>query len=254
MSTIAREQRTAAWPTLLGVQGLVLLTLGLLGWQVQDTATVQPAQVQSRLEALDLATASAAVEAAIAEARDDAALTEDDALRVSSFLSLTASGADLQVSDVRLVPLERQDVRGVQIVAAVLDISGHLYDLPIFLDGAHRQRTMGRLQSMAFDVQPGGTMQGQVRLHYYRPRPMDTSWIAARLAIAAPGAADLTPVLERAASLAAWRAFSSSQSGRAERARHARSRAALELPANLIELQSSGGRFVWDADEGIAIR
>jgi hypothetical protein len=61
-------------------------------------------------------------------------------------------------------------------------------------------------------------------------------------------------VLERAATLAAWRAFSSSQPGRAERARDARSRAAKELPANLIELQSSGGRFVWDADEGLAIR
>ena len=62
MSTIAREQRIAAWPTLLGVQGLVVLSLGLLGWQAQDTEDVQPAPVQSRLEALDLSAASAAVE------------------------------------------------------------------------------------------------------------------------------------------------------------------------------------------------
>jgi hypothetical protein len=31
-------------------------------------------------------------------------------------------------------------------------------------------------------------------------------------------------------------------------------RLARELPANLITLRRLGGRFVWDADEGLAIR
>jgi len=254
LSTIAHTDRTPAWPTLLGVQGLVLFALAVVGWQLRSGVTPQGTPVHARLEALDVPLASAAVEAAIAQAQDGAAVMEEDVLRVTSFLSLTARGADLEVSDIRLVPMEQQDVRGVQIVEAVLDVSGHLFDLPIFLDGAHRQRAVGRLQAMAFDVQPGGGMQGQVRLHYYRPKAMDTSWIEGRLAVTAPEAVELAPVLERAATLAAWGAFAESQPRRAEKARHARSRAARELPANLIELQASGGRFVWDADEGIVIR
>lgn len=254
LSTVIQAQRSAAWPTLLGVQALVVMALALVGWEARDTRSTTEPSVRSRLEAMDVTMASAAVETAIAEVRDGAAVMAADELRVTSFLSLTARGADLEVSEVRLVPLEQQDVRGVQIVEAVLDVSGHLYDLPIFLDGAHRQRALGRLKSMAIDVEPGGLMQGQVRLNYYRPRAMDTTWVSDRLAIMAPGASELVPVLEQAASLAAWRAFSNSQPDRAQKARHARSRAANELPANLIELQSSGGRFVWDADVGIVIR
>ena len=254
MNTISHIERTPAWPTLLGVQGLMLLLIGVVGWQTQEPVVPEPQPVQSRLETIDATAAAAAVEAAIAAVEDDAAVLPADELRVATFLSLAARGADLEVMDVRLMPLEQQDVRGVQIVEAVLEVSGHLFDLPIFLDGAYRQAALGRLKSMAIDVEPGGKMQGQVRLNYYRPRAMDTSWIGDRLAIAAPGAEAMVPVLQRAAFLAAMRAFSSSQQGRVERARHARGRAAKELPANLIALQASGGRFVWDADIGIVIR
>jgi hypothetical protein len=254
LSTIARADSSPAWPALIGVQVLVLIALAGVAWRSGAPVPEVGTPVQSRLEAIDVQAASAAVESAIVQARDGSAVMDADVLRVSSFLSLTARGADLQVSDVRFRPLERQDVRGVQIVEAVLDVSGHLFDLPIFLDGAHRQAALGRLKSMSFDVSPGGQMTGQVRLSYYRPRAMDTSWIADRLALSAPRAVGLAPVLERAALLAAWRAFTSSQSRRQERAQGARGRAARELPANLIELHAAGGRFVWDADVGIVIR
>ncbi len=254
MSSIAQSARIPAWPTLLGVQALVVLALAAVVVQQHQAKTPASPPIGARLQAMDIPVATSAVRYALEHARNDAAVMAEDEIRVTSFLALAARGAGLEVSDIRLLALEQREAPGIQVVEATLDVAGHLYDLPIFLDGAHRQRAVGRLQSMAFDVQPGGEMHGQVRLLFHRPQPMDTEWIADRLVLAAPGAAEAAPLLEQAAHLAAWRAFSRTQPGRAEHARLARSRAAKELPANLIAIQDAGGRFVWDADEGIVIR
>ena len=76
-----------------------------------------------------------------------------------------------------------------------------------------------------------------------------------RLALVAPGVASAAPILESAvASLIAWREFNAGEEARNSSAMRARARAARELPANLVDLRARGGRFVWDAEAGIAIR
>jgi hypothetical protein len=254
VTTLARTQRVAAWPTLVGVQGLVVLSLAVVGWRFVSMAVPAPPPIEGRLQSLDVPRALAAVNWAVDQAESDSALMEEDVLRVTSFLALTADGAGLDVEDIRITKKTQSDLVGVDTVEAMVDVDGHVFDLPIFLAGIHRQRVVGRLQSLAFDVEPGGHMRGQARIHYHRPRVNDTAWVSERLALAAPGADAAAPVLERAAVLAGWKAFAHSNVARAETAMQARTRVARELPANLITLRKFGGRFVWDADEGIAMR
>ncbi len=242
-----------AWPTILGVQGLILLALG--GSLLASTAEreIEITDVERRLLAIDVPRVEAALGASLDQEIRETALKDTDVLRVTSFLALAGQAAGLSVDDVRIEPVEGGPA-GAEAVEAVIDLSGDLYDLPIFVDGAHRQRAMGALQTLAFDVKPGGKAQGRVRFRYHRPLFWDTEWIGPRLALAAPGVASATPVLESAASLIAWREFNAGEANRNATAMRARARAARELPPNLVDLRASGGRFVWDAEAGIAIR
>ena len=254
MQTVIRR-RSAAWPTLVGIQGIVLLALGVTLWGVTRTDEVEHPPIENRLRNLDIPSATAAMDHAIDAAENQTALTESDVLRVTSFLALAGQGAGLDVEDIRIETVAaHRALPGVQPMEAVIDLAGDIYDLPIFLDGAHRQRVQGTLQSLAFDVKPGGTMRGQVRIRYLRPITPDIDWIESRLAVAAPGAAAATPVLERAAVLTSWRVFNDGDAERSAQASDVRERAARELPPNLVTLRQAGGRFVWDADAGIAIR
>ena len=254
LTSLARTQRVAAWPTLVGVQGLVVLALAVVGWRAVSRPAPTLPPIEGRLQAMDVPRSLAAVNWAIEQAESDAALMEDDVLRVTSFLALTADGAGLDVDDIRVTRKTQTDMVGLDTVEAAIELEGHVFDLPIFLEGVHRQRVVGRLQSLAFDVEPGGKMRGQARIHYHRPRVDDTTWVGERLAVAAPGSDAAVPVLERAAVLAGWKAFAHATVVRNEQSMQARTRAARELPANLITLRKFGGRFVWDADEGLAIR
>jgi len=246
---------TPAWPTILGVQGLVVLALGAMLMGQTLTPEVEVTEVERRLLAIDLPRATSAISQQLDSERSDTALEDVDVLRVTSFLALAGQAAGLEVDDIIIEPVAGIDAAaGVEVIEAVIDLSGDLYDLPIFVDGAHRQRAMGALQSLAFDVRPGGKAQGRVRFRYHRPVFWDTDWIGPRLKLAAPGVASATPLLKDAATLIAWREFNESDANRTERAMKARARAARELPPNLVELRSTGGRFVWDADAGIAIR
>ena len=176
-------------------------------------------------------------------------------MRVTSFLALAGQAAGLTVEDIRIEALRDASTHeNVEVVEAVIDISGDLYDLPIFVDGAHRQRAVGALQSLAFDVEPGGMAKGQVRFRYHRPIFDDVDWIGSHLRLAAPGAAAATQVLEKASALLSWKQYRISDEQRTRRAMASRARAARELPPNLVTLRQTGGRFVWDANAGIAIR
>ncbi len=246
---------TPAWPTILGIQGIVLLSLAWVTVGQMGEPEVKVTEVERRLLAIDIPRASSSVSALLTAERSETALEDLDVLRVTSFLALAGQAAGLKVDDIVIEPVPGVDAPiGVEVVEAVIDLSGDLYDLPIFVDGAHRQRAMGALQSLAFDVRPGGRAQGRVRFRYHRPMFWDTDWIGPRLQLAAPGVATATPLLEDAADLIAWREFNASDATRTDRAMRARARAARELPPNLVDLRSTGGRFVWDADAGIAIR
>jgi hypothetical protein len=244
---------TPAWPAILGVQGLILLALGGSFLASTVEREIEITDVERRLLVIDVPRVEAALGASLAQEVRETALEDSDVLRVTSFLALAGQAAGLSVDDVRIEPVEGGPP-GAEAVEAVIDLSGDLYDLPIFVDGAHRQRAMGALQTLAFDVKPGGKAQGRVRFRYHRPLFWDTEWIGPRLALAAPGVASATPILESAASLIAWREFNAGESVRNSTAMRARARAARELPPNLVDLRASGGRFVWDAEAGIAIR
>ena len=246
---------TPAWPTLLGVQALIFATLGGMFLNATEQREVQQSELESRLVALDIPAATNAVEIALDNARTDAALTDRDVLRVTSFLALAGQASGLTVEDIRIEALSNPGaLNDVEVVEAVIDITGDLYDLPIFVDGAHRQRAVGALQSLAFDVEAGGMAKGQVRFRYHRPLFDDVSWIAPHLSLAAPGAASASNVLEKASALISWKDYNLSEEQRNRRAMASRARAARELPPNLVTLRQEGGRFVWDADAGIAIR
>jgi len=250
-----KSSGTPAWPTILGVQALVLLSLGSMFVGQNGASDVKVTEVERRLLAIDLPRASASISQLLNAERSDTALEDVDVLRVTSFLALAGQAAGLSVDDIVIEPVPGASApEGVEVIEAVIDLSGDLYDLPIFVDGAHRQRAMGALQSLAFDVKPGGKAQGRVRFRYHRPLFWDTDWIGPRLQLAAPGVASATPLLVDAADLIAWREFNDTDSERTDRAMRARARAARELPPNLVDLRSTGGRFVWDADAGIAIR
>lgn len=250
-----RNAGVPAWPTLLGVQALVLGSLLWMAIGSSPNHEIRISELEQRLIALDLPRASAAVQGALAEETNPTALRDEDVLRVTSFLALAGSGAGLIVDDIQIeaVPGAQSD-SAVEVVEAIIDVRGDLYDLPIFVDGAHRQRAVGALQSLSFDVKPGGASQGRVRFRYYRPNFADTDWIGPRLALAAPGTSAATEVLTAASNLRSWRAFNEKSKERNGHAITARARAARELPPNLVDLRTSGGRFVWDADAGIAIR
>ena len=253
MDTTAKP--VPAWPTLLGVHAVVMLALGVTVWRNIDHTAVDIPPIEKRLLALDLPKAEAAVDYALGKAENKTAFTESDVVGVTSFLALSAQGSGLRVDNISIEVLANaRGVAGAEVVEAVIDLSGDLYDLPIFVDGAHRQRALGSLQSLGFDVKPGGAARGQVRIRYHRPVMPDTDWIGERLSLAAPGAATATGVLEKASTLASWKQFNASDADRVEHAMAARARAARELPPNLVTLRQTGGRFVWDADAGIAIR
>ena len=237
----------------MGVQGLVILGLGASFFAATSVRDVEITDVERRLLAIDVPRVDAALSASLDAEVRETAREDGDVLRVTSFLALAGQAAGLSVDDVRIEPVEGGP-HGAEAVEAVIDLSGDLYDLPIFVDGAHRQQAMGALQTLAFDVQPGGRAQGRVRFRYHRPLFWDTDWIGPRLALAAPGVASAAPVLESAASLIAWRDFNAGEEVRNTTAMKARARAARELPPNLVDLRARGGRFVWDAEAGIAIR
>ncbi len=247
------RQGMPAWPTLLGVQGLVIFGLAVGFVSATGAREVEVSEVEQRLLAIDVPRAEAALKAALGQQEMGKALKDSDILRATSFLALSGQAAGLSVDDVTFEPVA-VDANGAEAVEAVIDLSGDIYDLPIFVDGAHRQRAMGALQTLAFDVKPGGQARGRVRFRYHRPQFLETEWIGPRLALAAPGVAHATPALEAAASLIAWRAFNQGEPDRTQRAMQARARAARELPPNLVDLRASGGRFVWDAEAGIVIR
>jgi hypothetical protein len=256
MEEILKPQTgSPAWPMLLGVQALILAALGLMVFGSNTPRDIGVSALEKRLLALDIPRATAAIDGAVASAVNPTALKDSDVLRVTSFLALAGSAAGLHVDDIRIEVVEDPTAPAeVEVVEALIDVTGDLYDLPIFVDGAHRQRAVGSLQALAFDVKAGGSTQGSVRFRYHRPVFSDTDWIAPHLAVAAPGAAAATDVLISAAELQAWRGFNETNQERRDRANSSRARVARELPPNLVDLRATGGRFIWDADAGIEIR
>ncbi len=131
---------------------------------------------------------------------------------------------------------------------STLSLAGDPYNLPIFLDGLHRQRALNHVVSL--EGRGGLIGQFQVRVRYYRPAAPDTGWVAPRLAAEEPEHAAAAALLEQAAWLSVWRRFQWEERGLVERAGRIRARVSRELAAPLITVRAGGGSLYWDAEQG----
>lgn len=240
-----------AWPTLVGIQ---LVTVGaLLGvfYGFQPRAP-EPPPIEEQLVALDLPASQAALEAALVEVPRSRALPLGRETRARSFLSLAAQAAALELVGLGLAVAPA--ARGLSHVDATVEVRGDLYDLPVFVDGLHRQSALVLVEGLAVDSDGGGPMTARLIVRYLRPDAGDGAWIEERLQTAAPGADRAAPVLQQAASLLAWRQFEG-QLPALEVERDRRWTDLTEaLPAGLIGLRERGGRLRWSPEEGLVIR
>jgi hypothetical protein len=240
---IRRRAKIPAWPILGGLQLLTLSALISAGIR-----TLPPSQppLDERLSGLDQGQASADVAAAIAAADSGRALQPDDEQRAGMFLRLLSQAAELQLLDLRLAPGPTEDT--LQTIDASLSLAGDPYNLPIFLDGLHRQRALNHVVSL--EGRGGLIGQFQVLVRYYRPAAPDTGWVAPRLAAEEPEHAAAAALLEQAAWLSVWRRFQWEERGLVERAGRIRARVSRELAAPLITVRAGGGSLYWDAEQG----
>ncbi len=248
------SEATPAWPTLLGVQLVIAAALVGLGWRVQQIqllALAPPPPVEVRLQQLDVPSATAAVEARISEVATGQAMRSADERHLASFLSLSARAAGFQVTDVGFV--EGVVTDGLLPIDAHLALEGNVFDLPVFLDVARRQRAVGHLQRIDAKARPGGMGELGVVIRYFRPTLPDTEWVSERLRLAAPGADRAAHVLQRAAVLRTWRQFRGRVSTLRDGADGANQSSRLVLPVNLIAMWEKGGELHWTADGDLMV-
>ena len=231
----------AAWPLLAGLQVVLAAICVGVGVALLPPA---PVPVADRLATLDPTAAAQAVAQARAAADTGRALAREDEEGALRFLDLLARASELELLGARLRTGVARD--GAQPVDAVLTLSGDPYHLPIFLDGLYRQRRVSHLLSV--QGSGAGTLaEFSVIVRYYRPLPVDPSWVPVRLAHDAPGvdAAALSPVLQDALELAAWRRFQAEEPVLLARAAAVRREVARAISPALIHLRRAGGAVSW---------
>jgi hypothetical protein len=247
------NQATAAWPTLVGVQLVVVGMLAGLGWRThQMIDTVAPPPLEQRLQALDVPVAEAAVAAELKSARSGRALMPANERHLASFMSLSAQSAGLDVLEIGFA--EGVPALGLVPVDVHIRLHGHVYDLPIFLNLGHNQRALGRLERVSVLADVGGAADMTVVYRFYRPEMSETDWIGDRLSTAAPGADWAVNVLEQAAQLQSWSQFRSRLSVLEGDVSAARAESEVSLPRDLIALWDHGGEMVWSLGKGVSLR
>lgn len=234
-----------AWPTLMGVHLVVLAVLVGAWWRGSDGTTVRRGPTEARIHELAPG-AGQAVEQAVAQARRTArALPAGDERRVKSFLSLTAAASGLELTEARF-EAERPVTAGALPIAAWLELRGDAYDLPVFLDGLHRQASLVRVDGVVCRIAPGGQADARVLLRFHRPVLPDATALGDRVDRTAPTAPPSSrAALLAAGELAAWRAFAATEPARAALAASHRARLQRELPAALVAAWSGGGTVTW---------
>ncbi len=248
---LARAIKGPAWPTLLGLQ---LVVVGaLVGVQLRiEPSGPEPAPLEEQLIALDLPASEAALSSALESVAESRALPLGSERRAQSFLSLAAHGAELDVVGVDLVVAPPS--QGLSHVDATVEVRGDLYDLPVFVDGLHHQTAIVLVEGLAVEGAAGGEMTARLIVRYLRPDAGNTDWIDARLVNGAPGADSAGPVLSQAATLLAWRQFEARLPSY-EVERDTRWESLMrELPAALIGLREQGGNIRWSPEEGLRVR
>lgn len=238
--------RAPAWPTLLGVHLVVLAVLAGAWWRGGAGASTRPSPTQAQVLAIPPAQATVVAKALASQQRSARALVAGDERRVRSFLSLTAAAAGMQLLDARFEARASAPGGVAQPVVAWLDLSGDAFDLPVFLDGLHRQAALVRVDGVVCAVRPGGQARARVLLRFHRPVLPDAAALGDRVDRTAPTASDAArAALLAAGELAAWRAFAATEPARAELAARHRSRLQQELAPALVAAWRDGGPVRW---------
>jgi len=254
----------AAWPTLVGIQLVIIGALIGLAWRAHQQAVVAvlpPPSIEVQLQRMDLPSAMEAIDARLAREKRNGTLGSAQERHLKSFLSLTAHAAGLEVQRIDLnerrpIPITNE-LGLVQMLVPVevrVGVSGDLFDIPVFLEGINRQRVLGVLQRIAVSLEPYSTSEAEVLIRYHRPLEVETDWITERLSVAAPGADRAAPVLEKAAEVLTWKKYQELESAlRREQQTH-RQEAARVLPIYFISLLRTGGELVWTEENGVVVR
>lgn len=249
-----------AWPWLLGCQLVVAAAL-LLAWRAtaspakHDRGSQDPDASDERILALEPALAARDLDAALViNRRAGRALLAQDESRTASFLSLTASAAGLISSGVDFSEVGT-DLPAVSAVDVQVELLGDAYDLPVFLDGLHRQSAIGRVAGVAAVIEPGGAARAWVVVRYHRPNLPDLDQLAQRATRAVPDASpQAQALLGKAALLAAWRDFAAHAQARADAAEAVRTRLGRELAPGLVQLRIVGGSLTWSPASGLDVQ
>jgi len=242
-----------AWPTLIGVQLVVVAVLVGAGWRAGVASEVRHTPLETQVLDLDPAAAAPAVDAALArQQRRARALLPTDESRTKSFLSLMASAAGLDLLRSEWTVAPDAAWPGVLDADLRVELTGDAFDLPSFLDGLHRQSAAVRVRAVAVSVAPGGAARAAAVLRYHRPVDGDAELeVARQVARTVPAATDpAQDLLARAADLARWRHFAEHSDARAAASELTRQRLARELPAALVAVRTSGGEVHWSAGAG----
>ncbi|NOY26876.1 MAG: hypothetical protein GXP62_13475 [Oligoflexia bacterium] len=239
----------AAWPILSAINLAIAATLFCV-WLWTDWSGGAGKALFDRASSLDMAQAADALAAAEDDGRRAArALMPEDQGRTASFLSLTASAAGLQTTAVDF-SVAAEGLPCCDAVDASIDLQGDIFDLPIFLDGLHRQAALGQVMGLAALVEPGGTARARVVVRYLRPHLPDPADIARRSVATAPDSA-WSSLWLRAATVAAWRDAAQVAEARSAVVTQTQRRLLHELPAGLAGLRLSGGSLRWTAKTGL---
>lgn len=244
-----------AWPTLVGLQLVLAALLAGASWRLSGPLEVAHTPLETRALTVDLEPAARAIaEARASSRREGRALLATEQNRATTFLALTAAAADLEDRGIQWsAPVPATP--GAEAVGVRVAMAGDVFDLPVFLDGLHRQSATVRVRALAVSVAPGGACEAWIELLYHRATEPDAGEIEALVARALPASdAALRALLVQAGGLAGDRAFAQDVQARATAAAEVRARLQRELPAALVAAREHGGRVSWSPQSGVTLR
>jgi len=218
------------------------------GTLFQQSSTVSLGSMEERLQRVDPSVAGVGLNQQLQGISPGIAMRPEDEIRVTSFLHLLARASDLNLLDAKFYPGDNLD--GVQPINVRLTMDGSPYNLPIFLDGLHRQRTVPWIRYLKVRKDADGIVQMEMDLRYHRPATVDLSWIADQLQEEGSESEALTGVMTQAHEVLVWRHFLSQEKRLVERALADRRQAVVDMSALLISLKQHGGVLTWSPEAG----
>ncbi|MCB9779084.1 MAG: hypothetical protein H6742_11015 [Alphaproteobacteria bacterium] len=257
MSEVRAASRAPAWPTLLGIQLVVIATLSGAWWRTsQGPSVAARTPLEEGLMTLPVAELSPAVSDSLERTRRSArALAAGEEPAVERFLGLSAGAADLVLAGVEWrEPVAVPDAPDVLAVDCELRVVGDAYALPVFIDLLFRQSALPQLRAVVAGVRPGGAMDARLVLRFHRPAAVAGDPASDRVERLVPAAdPGVGPLMDDARELSRWRRQAAHRPALEDASRALRDRAARQLPGALVSLWDRGGTVRWSAVDGLSV-